>query len=266
MDIYQHLIAGALGGMLVANWNSFKDSPWEGFKAIKYVRSPLFGMVASLLIYTLISYYGSPDFFEFGTLVFCIITIERIFGEAYKGFFRKNYHIEFKTGFKFYNLARFVKSYSARVLFGVLFVILVTYMFLHLNKLFFDLLAGRVGVVTYGMVVGLLGGIVCALSGALKDVPWEGFLIKKFIRSPFAGLVGGGIVAFLSKDTFYLFLAAPGIERAFVETYKTFWKEGVRGIFEDKKPKYEKWFAKRIIFKIGFFAILSIIFVSLIVQ
>ena len=37
MDIYLHLLAGVFGGLLAANWNAFKDSPWEGFKYIKYI-------------------------------------------------------------------------------------------------------------------------------------------------------------------------------------------------------------------------------------
>jgi hypothetical protein len=266
MDVFQYMLAGCLGGLLVANWNSFKDSPWEDFKYRKYVRSPLFGIAAGMLIYTLVRFYGMPPFLEFGTLVFSTMTIERIFGEAYKGLFRKGYHIEFKTGFKFYGVEGATRHYWIRALSGVVFVIGAIWLFLWLNSLLFESFVNMMGTIVYGMFVGFLGGTIIAFSGALKDVPWEGFKIRKFIRSPAFSLVGGGIVAFLSRDIFYMFLAIPGIERGFVETYKTFWKEGIRGIFEGKKPKYKKWFGKRWVFKLMFFAILGITVLSLIIQ
>lgn len=260
------MLAGTLGGLLAANWNSFKDAPWEDFKYRKYIRSPLFGIFAGALIYTLVSFYGMPPFLEFGTLVFSTMTIERILGEAYKGLFRRGYHIEFKTGFKFYGVERATRHYWIRVMSGVVFVIGTIWIFLWLNSVLFESFVSTMGAVVYGMFVGFVGGVIIAFSGALKDTPWEGFKIKKFIRSPTFGLVGGGIVAFLSKDVFYMFLAIPGIERGFVETYKTFWKERIRGIFEGKKPKYRKWFDKRWIFKVMFFAILGIAVLSLVIQ
>ena len=42
--------------------------------------------------------------------------------------------------------------------------------------------------------------------------------------------------------------------------------KGIRGIFECKEPKYKKWFGKRWVFKLMFFAILGMGVLSLIIQ
>ncbi|MCD6403682.1 MAG: hypothetical protein J7L59_00660 [Nanoarchaeota archaeon] len=100
----------------------------------------------------------------------------------------------------------------------------------------------------------------------MKDVPWEGFKIKKFVRSPVASILGSLLLAYSSPgDTTYLFLAVPGIERIFVECYKTFLKRRVRGIFEGRKPKFTEWFSRRKIFEFLFYCLVALAFTFLLI-
>lgn len=265
MRMVSYGISGILAGLLASCWNSFKDSPWEGFSFIKFIRSPILGLIAGMIFYYLTYTYNLPPIHKFGFLVLSLVTFERIFGEAYKGFFRKIHHVEFIKGFKFYHVEIIGKNYLLRIVSGISFIIFGWWLFISLSFYLFKTFFG-LGLYTYSLIVGLVGGILIGFSGALKDVPWEGFKVKKFVRSPIAGIVGSLLLIFLSpKDMVYLLLAIPGIERIFVESYKSFWKERVRGIFEGKKPKFTEWFKKRKIFKAIFSFLVAITFLSFVV-
>ncbi len=79
---------------------------------------------------------------------------------------------------------------------------------------------------------GLLAGLLCALGGALKDSPYEGFKPRTFLRSPIVGTVWG-LVSFALTADFFLALAFAGyFERATVEGWK---------ILRRKKPGKFDW-------------------------
>jgi len=80
----------------------------------------------------------------------------------------------------------------------------------------------KLGVSKTGAFVGLLAGIAVATGGAWKDVPYEGFSTKKFLRSPVIGLVAGAILGhyFKNVNPILLFFAVIGAERAVTESYK----------------------------------------------
>lgn len=79
---------------------------------------------------------------------------------------------------------------------------------------------------------GFLAGWLCALGGALKDSPHEGFKPLTFPRSIVVGTLGGVVASFLT-DNFYLGFACSGyIERAAVEGWK---------IIRQKKPGKFDW-------------------------
>ena len=74
----------------------------------------------------------------------------------------------------------------------------------------------------YKIMIGLIAGLLCALGGALKDSPHEGFKPLTFTRSPLVATFWGIVSCFLiASDNFFLLLAFCGyFERITVEGWK----------------------------------------------
>ncbi len=79
---------------------------------------------------------------------------------------------------------------------------------------------------------GFLAGLICALGGALKDSPHEGFKPLTFPRSIYVGTIGGIVSLFLTENFFLAFAFAGYFERAAVEGWK---------IVRQKKPGKFEW-------------------------
>jgi len=81
--------------------------------------------------------------------------------------------------------------------------------------------------------VGLAVGVHCATWGMFKDAPFEGFSWRTWVRSPIvATLVALALTQLIEMDfgagaaaLVVLWGVTYGFERAFVETYKTFFRE-----------------------------------------
>lgn len=73
------IIIGFLTGLSVAILGAWKDTMYEGFSVIKFIRSPLCGCLGAVVAYLI---YGSRlDIF---LLFACAVTIERLMVETYK--------------------------------------------------------------------------------------------------------------------------------------------------------------------------------------
>lgn len=70
--------------------------------------------------------------------------------------------------------------------------------------------------------IGFVSGLLVALGGSIKDAPYEGFEVGKFIRSPIIGAVEAPILgkAFKEPHPVLLGLSTIACERITVETYK----------------------------------------------
>lgn len=74
------------------------------------------------------------------------------------------------------------------------------------------------------LIMGLFAGGFTATTGMLKDIRWEGFLLRKFVRSPIIAL-SWSIVAFYAFQVNDLFICmgfCAGMERLTVEVWKGF--------------------------------------------
>ena len=67
---------------------------------------------------------------------------------------------------------------------------------------------------------GWLAGTLCALGGAVKDSPLEGFKPKTFLRSIAVGTFWGFVSAAVTTDFFLAFAFAGYFERLSVEGWK----------------------------------------------
>lgn len=84
----------------------------------------------------------------------------------------------------------------------------------------------------FNIAAGHVAGWLCALGGALKDSPHEGFKPRTFPRSIIVGTVGGFVSAFLTGDVVLAFAFAGYFERAVCEGWK---------IIRHKKPGKFDW-------------------------
>lgn len=86
------------------------------------------------------------------------------------------------------------------------------------------------------MLMGFLAGLLCALGGALKDSPYEGFSALKFPRSIVVGAFWGLVSYFIGiHQPIVAFVFSGYFERATVEGYKIL-RAKRPGKFELKDP------------------------------
>ena len=74
------------------------------------------------------------------------------------------------------------------------------------------------------LIMGLFAGGFIATTGMLKDVRWEPFSLRKFLRSPIIAVVWAVIAfyAFEVNDLFVCMGFSAGMERLTVEVWKGF--------------------------------------------
>ena len=92
-----------------------------------------------------------------------------------------------------------------------------------------------------GIVYGFIAGLLVAIGGAIKDAPYEGFDIKKFIRSPLIGAGVGYLIdrAYPNTPEPLLLLSSIAGERIVVETYKVI--RAMAGKYVPMKFIYGEW-------------------------
>jgi hypothetical protein len=68
--------------------------------------------------------------------------------------------------------------------------------------------------------MGFLAGLCCALGGALKDCPFEGFSRVKFMRSPIVATLFGCVSGLFTVHPVMAFMFAGYAERLAIEGWK----------------------------------------------
>jgi hypothetical protein len=245
MSIIAAIAIGTAAGLIVSSWQGFKDPPWEGFFVGRFLRSIIVG-AATGAAFAVASTRDRLAIDNLGVMAFAIVAVERVAGEAYKGFFRKGAHAEY---FKLlHRIGVPEKIYALKFATGIGFVIGAYWLF-RLLAFWLARMAGEAGsLVTAGLLVGLAGGTLVAIGGALKDSQFEGFIPLKFVRSPIVGSISGLVFIHFSHAWFLVSLAVVGGERVGVELYKTFLRRQVRGIHAGKPVRYPVWLARRGVF------------------
>lgn len=89
-------------------------------------------------------------------------------------------------------------------------------------------------------VAGLVAGTLCALGGALKDAPWEGFKPWTFLRSPLIGLAWGIVSVLVTGQWIPALVFAGYLERVTVEGYKIL-RQVKPGKFEQPERILNGW-------------------------
>lgn len=247
--MWLYMLIGGVAGLIVSSWQSFKDPPWEGFSAVKFVRSIWIGIAAGALFH-LAQDRGLINVDNLGVLAFAIITVERMVGEGYKGFFRRGEHAEFHKLLHRIHIPAHI--YPVKILAGIGYVAGALWLLRWLSRRLEWMMSNWEGLLVPGAVIGVAGGLLVAAGGALKDSQFEGFLPLKFIRSPIVGSVTGMLMIHYTASPLLVVLSAIGSERVLVECYKTFIMRRVRGIFDGRAVQYPEWMARRPMFAVSY--------------
>ena len=227
MPTFESLVAaaavGALAGTHASIWGMYKDSIYEGFNGICFVRSIVVGTLAAIVLqWTLRLALPEP-----GALILLFglaYAAERGICETWKTFFRNQDQSKFFIPMAFSIGGVPVQSRVARIAAGIGYAIAIALLLLGLAQL--DRGVSGPPTLARSAFAGLIVGVIIAIGGAWKDAPKEGFQIMKFFRSPSMTIAFALALSFLTDRYLYLAVSAIGYERAAVETYKTFLAHG----------------------------------------
>jgi len=236
------LIALGIGTIIsfhVASYGAYKDSPYERFQIVRYIREILLGTFIAGILYIFF-----PQLINSGFVVFflVVLAVSRILTEGYKLFIRVESQEAFLIPTQMHWFRTVVKDRIKRILLGLLLLSIL---------IVFIAAAYLVSYVVHsamilGAIVGLLSGTATAMGGGYKDGYYEGFIWNKFFRSPIVGASCGLLLSFFTVSPIALFLGAVGLERMIVEGYKAFLKPNYfPGKFKNMTPAYPEYVQKR---------------------
>jgi len=168
-----NLIFGLSGGFATASWGAFKDSPYENFSLLSFLRSPLITVVYYMGLLTIFT--GNQSNIHNFVYLFSAIALERLTQEYWKAFFRKNQRKNIYKIPQSFHIFGKVPTYTTRIIIGILITSLTSVIIILLSLLKYY---GN-----YWIIPSIILSIIPAIGGVWKDAPIEGFEILKFPRS-----------------------------------------------------------------------------------
>jgi hypothetical protein len=223
------LLVGALTGLHAASWGAFKDSPFEGFRTVKFLRSVALGLAAALVVSR---FTGAGHLLVLVGLAYCV---ERLTTEWWKAILREDrqasYTIPMRLAVRGRTVDRRLIRYTVGLVVLAALVLAVTGAVALQDRM--PVPPGWVLV-----VLGGLGGWLTAVGGAWKDAPIEGFETLKFFRSPAVATLWVWMLLPFTTSLPVLAISAAGWSVITIETYKTFLAGGAPGKFGDKPVRF----------------------------
>lgn len=223
------VLVGALTGLHAATWGAFKDSPFEGFRISKFLRSVALGVVSAYAVHRLT---GVTALLVLIGLAYCT---ERLATEWWKAILREDrqdaYTIPMRLAVGGRTVDRRLHRYTAGLL-----VLIGLGLALALASAAQDRLESLP--VWLIVVLGGIGGWLTAFGGAWKDAPIEGFETFKFFRSPIVATAWAAVLVPFTTDLAVLAISAAGWAVISIETYKTFLNGKPPGKFGDKPASH----------------------------
>ena len=225
LGVIEYLVASIIGISNMILWGLYGDLMVEDFKLFKVLRSLFLGLFFGSLLY-----YLNPSLPLF-IVAISTIALERLFTEIYKALFRKENQDKYKIPSDLNIKINIVyKRTFGILLLGVVVLSLCFYDF-HINR----------------FLIIVIAGILGATGGALKDASFEGFSLKKFVRTPIVSIICGIIIYtfFPSVKGKYFLISVFGFERIVSEFYKKIYKGRIPGKFKEDSNKNLLWQRKR---------------------
>ena len=209
---------GLLSGAHSAIWGMYKDSIYEGFGFVCFVRSIVVGALAAVGIQLAID-LPLPSAAAIVVLFGAAYAAERGIVEVWKTFIREEDQSKFYIPMAFSIGGVPVASRGYRMAAGAGYVAAVALSLFGIAQL--DRNNPAPAGLLSSALAGLIVGIIIAIGGAWKDAPKEGFQMLKFFRSPIMTMICAIALSALSDSYLQIAVASIGFERAAVETWKT---------------------------------------------
>ena len=224
-------------GCHAASYGAYKDSPHESFLVRRCVRELV---IASSLSFLFI-YFRVYNTEYYLIIYLSTYTISRLATEFFKLNIRVEPQDKFRIPTQIHLLGRVVQNKLIRLLLGLILpaAVLAVYLIsLHLpNSLNFQI---------RGILIGLIIGVADASGGAYKDGVIEGFYMKKFLKSPICGAIGGFLISYRTSSPLFHLLGTIAVMRMLIELlFKILSKNYVPGKFKSMIPIYPEWSKKR---------------------
>ena len=241
-DLGIFIFLGSIAGLHSSCWGSYKDSPYEKFYKSKYIRSIILGAICGVMSFYLVQFYNIVMHYLAVVFVF-IMGYERVFTEFLKIFVREEDERKYFVPMKFHYLGKTVKNRIKRLIIGLGFVF-ASFIIFHLITV-----ANFEWSISSNVLIGLASGVSIAFCGVWRASPFEGFLWRKFFKSPIAGVVSGIILGFFSNDYSLIFFGSIGMIHMILQLIKItslhLRKESAPSKFGVKKPIYKKYLKTR---------------------
>jgi hypothetical protein len=229
-------VTGALTGLHAATWGAFKDSPYEGFRWHRFLRSVVVGAACAWLVSRGAGLVGTELVgTELLVLVGVCYAAERLATEWWKAILREDPGTGYTIPMRLAVLGRPVDARAPRYAVGLVVATGTALLVVTVARTAPDVasmpwwLAGSVGGVS---------GWLTAVGGAWKDAPVEGFKTATFFRSPAVATGWALVLAPVTEDLAVLAVAAGGLAVASIETYKTFLAGGPPGKFDGQPMRF----------------------------
>ena len=242
---YMPIFIGIIVGIHAGSYGAYKDSPYEGFKAMRVIREISFATFIGILIF----YFNILTEINYFLLFLVIFACSRLLTEFYKLFIRSESQKIYKIPTQIHLFGKVVTNPIIRIIIGILLTfILVGVYFLGVFLIKYLPIQG------VGIIVGLIMGCLTAIAGGYKDGFFEGFDKIKFLRSPSLTMLGGFIISYFTAEIPLILLGSIGFERLMVELYKAFLKKNYwPGKFGEGKIMFPEWKVKRNMFIPSYF-------------
>jgi hypothetical protein len=233
MNLLLLCLVGLMCGLHAATWGGFKDSPFEGFKPVSFVRSVLLGLGAALGLALATDLASTQPLL---LLVGLCYALERLATEWWKSVLREDDQDAYSIPMRLAVHGRPIDDPGRRHAIGAMIAIgflLVWWAARSVQHAVSPL-------PVWGLVlVAGFGGWLTAVGGAWKDAPVEGFSGWKFLRSPVVATAWAIVLSRFTDDWVLLTMAAGGWSVISIETYKTFLTGGrPPGKFADKPVRF----------------------------
>ena len=236
-DIIFTIFVCFAAGCHAASYGAYKDSPHESFLIRRCFRELV---IASSLSFLFI-YFHVYETENYLIIYLSTFTISRLITEFFKLNLRVEPQDNFRIPTQIHLLGRVVQNKIIRILLG-----LVTPSAVFAVYLISVHLPDSINNQLRGIIIGFIIGVADASGGAYKDGLIEGFYLKKFLKSPICGALGGFVISFRTSSPLFHLLGTIAIMRMLIELlFKILDKKYVPGKFKSMVPIYPEWSKKR---------------------
>ncbi len=121
-------LVGLTSGLHSASWGAFKDTVFEGYKPKKFFRSIIAGLTLGVFAFLFLK-LNNVQHINLGLFFLFVVTLERLFTETFKIFFREEDQTKYRIPSKLHLFGRIVNNNALRYSLGLAYIALAALLF-----------------------------------------------------------------------------------------------------------------------------------------